>query len=789
VSPKNAEDTTPLPVPEEKEEAENLQAHEEMAEQTQSVPGPAEPSTLTTDEANEDTETKHVTEEETTQVEKSSVPMLPARNNSSPDRDEDHEAPIMFEEIKARGGPSQIEKSAENQEPSTASNNMEMDAPALTEVSNKPEDVAITVTETTRINSLDETTPTVVEETADAMDVDAALDASLKDTIEQIETEKVEVIENNVTVNEEVQTRITNVQEETSASVQVKAVQETSLIQLQETLEDNAESSIINSTEGLSGEGDAEAGKTQEFHDAMMQDAPSENATGKPAINTIVVEDAEEHSTKDGQLSPPATHFSQVQNLQEDTINVAAHDHGQHLLTPSETQVRQVDMSDILQTTAYNDETDEEDANPEDQIMAEILQHSPTKQDTHLPIESVAFPPAASQTKPFTQTEQADETHEGPASQSEPEHVAAVAKSLRPQRSKLNRASGYIDQEDPSMALIAATPAKESANSGSKHSSPAPVGPSSKTRSKTRSKTHDDPSIQLAGALEQSETKNKRKRKAADDESITSLDNSPSGTRRVLRSMTDHDDLSILLAKGSSPPARQTRPDLKRETPVRETRSVSRSLRLQEESPDASFASLISPSIAGSFATVPEDGEEDVKSLKLRLAKNLRTDFPDFLPLKSLRGNIDKMTDVLAVVTQTPPQPHRPKQGRPRGFMLTLTLTDPSTAPTQVRVANIFRPHLTSLPEVESGDIILLRRVKVVSMTGRNFGVRSEDLSPWAVFKPNGEQALSQVKGPPVEITPEEIEHAKGLRQWWSLQDDNAMNKIRKVTESKENAK
>jgi len=189
---------------------------------------------------------------------------------------------------------------------------------------------------------------------------------------------------------------------------------------------------------------------------------------------------------------------------------------------------------------------------------------------------------------------------------------------------------------------------------------------------------------------------------------------------------------------------------------------------------------------------VPE--EEDVKTLKIQLVKSLRTNLPDFLSLKMLsRNSIDKMTDILAVITQSPPPPHRPKHG-PRDFMLTLCLTDPSTAPTQVRVAHIFRPHLTSLPDVESGDVILLRRVKVVSMKGRGFGVRSEDGSSWAVSKYNEREILTQVKGPPIEITPEEIQYAKGLRHWWSLQDDNAMGKIetasRKVTEAgKENAK
>ena len=486
-------------------------------------------------------------------------------------------------------------------------------------------------------------------------------------------------------------------------------------------------------------------------------------------------------------------------------------------------------MLDTLQTVTDENHSDEEDADPEDQIMSEILQHSPVRPDTHVEIDPATLSPAASKSKSPTQTGQPKGAQGKSASQSDPAPEVVASKILRSRRHKHNGESDEDDQDDPSMALIIATPAVGPADSGSKHSSPASTRPSSRTRSRTHrddpsiqlaggsgqaetknkrkrkatddesvaSVDRDDPSIQLAGASVQTDTRNKRKKKATDDESIASVDNSPPGSQRVLRSRNDHGDPSVLLAKGSSPSTRQTRshrtPDPKHETPRRETRSVSRSFQLQEESPDASFASLKSPSIAGSFATVPEDVEEDVKTLKLRLVKTLRVDLPDFLSLKSLRGNINKMTDVLAVVTQTPPQPHRPKHG-PRDFMLTLSLTDPSTAPTQVRVAHIFRPHLTSLPEVESGDVILLRRFKVVSMKGRDFGIRSEDSSSWAVSKPNDGQILSQVKGPPIEITPEEIEYAKGLRHWWSLQDDSAMNKIetasRKVTEAgKENAK
>ncbi|RGP66144.1 hypothetical protein FLONG3_8961 [Fusarium longipes] len=779
-----------------KGETENLGVDEEMAEQAQTSPKPAEePPTPTTKETGEDTEMKNTTEEETTGVGATSIPMPSAPKDSIPVRDEATEAPTISEEIKDGGG-SYINEFAENEEPSAASHDVEMDAPSPKEVFNKPEDVIIAPEETTRANLRD--APAVVEEPTEAMDVDTLPDAPLQDAERPTETEKVETVETvetNVTVMEDIQTTTTDAQE-ISANVQVVVAREEPLTQLPEISEDHAEPSNINLTMDTSEEGGAEARETQESHDTVhsephdisIQDASSEDVLGKPATGTAMVGDAEEQPTKDGQISPPPTQVSQTQTLQEDEV----HGHDQHLPTPVKTQqVIEVETSDTLQTVTYDDQTDEEDASPEDQIMAEILQHSPVKQDTHPPLDPVVFSHTTSEAKTLAQTEQASETHEESVLHSEPAPEISVAKSSRPRRFKQSRPSN--DNDDLSMALIEASPATGPADGGSKHSSPVPTGPSSKTRSKT----HDDPSIQLAGGLEQAETKNKRKRKATDDESIASMDNSPPGTQRVLRSMTDHDDPSLLLAKGTSPSARQTRshktPDPKRETPRRETRSVSRSFQLQEESPDASFASLKSPSIAGSFATVPEDNEEDVKTLKLRLVKSLRTDLPDFLSLKNLRGNINKVTDILAVATQTPPQPHRPKNG-PRDFMLTLTLTDPSTAPTQVRVAHIFRPHLASLPEVESGDIVLLRRVKVVSMKGRDFGVRSEDSSSWAVSKPNDEQVLGQVKGPPVEITPEEIEYAKGLRHWWGLQDDSAMNKIetasRKVTEAgKENAK
>ncbi|UKZ83471.1 hypothetical protein TrVFT333_011280 [Trichoderma virens FT-333] len=189
----------------------------------------------------------------------------------------------------------------------------------------------------------------------------------------------------------------------------------------------------------------------------------------------------------------------------------------------------------------------------------------------------------------------------------------------------------------------------------------------------------------------------------------------------------------------------------------------------------AAVPSTKTPSVASSVA---EDG--NMTSLKLQLLKSLRTTLPDCLPLKSLRTSLTKTADILAVATLTPRQPHRPKHG-PRDYMLELYLTDPSVAPTGVNIAHIFRPHQASLPIVQAGDIVLLRRVQVVSMQGRGFGIRAGDASAWAVFEKDDDEMLPQIKGPPVEVTDEEVAYVQGLRRWWGLQDDKTLAKIDKA--------
>ncbi|OAQ64391.1 telomere end binding protein [Pochonia chlamydosporia 170] len=287
------------------------------------------------------------------------------------------------------------------------------------------------------------------------------------------------------------------------------------------------------------------------------------------------------------------------------------------------------------------------------------------------------------------------------------------------------------------------------------------------------SSRRDDPSIRLAQASSQ----------AQDEPSQPEQDATQTSQGiRVTRSTKSDRDPSIQLAKASAEPSK---PD---ETPstVRVTRSMTEHSEEHHHQPGGTSKRpvtpetqhdevLQSPSVSGSFIE-----DESLSALKRQLQRDLQTQLPDYIPLRSLRTSLNKTTDILAVATSTPPQPHRPKHG-PRDYMLELSLTDPSS-PSTVIIADIFRPHQASLPVVHKGDVVLLRRVTVVSMKGRGFGVRVGDASAWAVFEHGDEEMLPQIKGPPVEVADEEVEYAGGLRRWWDALDDRARGKIDRAT-------
>ncbi|RMJ04842.1 hypothetical protein CDV36_014486 [Fusarium kuroshium] len=559
-----------------------------------------------------------------------------------------------------------------------------------------------------------------------------------------------------------------------------------------------------------------------ESPDATMQDAASELTAAAQQQPTGAVDQtghgegegegageagsddqlaADEQLATHGQMSPPSTQISyarasqdtnrETTMLSQATSIISNDHHGAHLPTPGETQQEiEVEMAVTVTTATTNQDmpVDEDDVGPEDQIMAEILQHSPVRPDTTLKHASPAVcSPTTSVPKSSPRTVQTEELHETPSktAQRAPE-AAPITKSLRSRRHRSSKSSDHADlsQPDPSILLAIGSAAPTHGESHAKHISP--TGSVRVTRSRAE---HNDPSLQLVRASTQAdEGKGRGKRKAADSQSIASAENSSPGSMRVTRQRVE-DDPSIRLIKASSPSTRQTRSrrtsDHKRETPKRETRSASRSLQLRGDTPGASSAALKSPSIAGSAATAAED--ENVGSVKLQLLRSLRTSMPDYLSLKSLRNSLNKTTDILAIATATPEKAHRPKHG-PRDYMLTLNLTDPSMAPSGVCVAHIFRPHLAAMPAVHIGDAVLLRRFQVVSMKGRGFGLRAGDASAWAVFEKAGVEMEPQVKGPPVELTADDVKYAEGLRRWWSLLDDKVMEKIekasRKVTEA-----
>ncbi|KHN95754.1 Telomere end binding protein [Metarhizium album ARSEF 1941] len=297
---------------------------------------------------------------------------------------------------------------------------------------------------------------------------------------------------------------------------------------------------------------------------------------------------------------------------------------------------------------------------------------------------------------------------------------------------------------------------------------------------------HEDPSVLLARASSPTHSDELEPEPAE----ATNEPSSPGMLRILGRAKPDHADPSVLLARSSPEPSKRD------ETPgptVRVTRSMTehtegpssptrhrtcrRPATPETQTTHRDDQTLASPSIAGS---VVED--ESLSTLKRQLQKDLRTRLPDYAPLRSLRTSLNKTVDVLAVATSTPPQPHRPKHG-PRDYMLELTLSDPSSAPSGISVAHIFRPHQASLPVVHKGDAVLLRRVTVVSMKGRGFGVRVSDASAWAVFETGDEEMLPQIKGPPVEVADDEVEYAGGLKKWWAALDQTARSKIDRATQ------
>ncbi|KAJ4414546.1 hypothetical protein N0V85_003107 [Neurospora sp. IMI 360204] len=306
------------------------------------------------------------------------------------------------------------------------------------------------------------------------------------------------------------------------------------------------------------------------------------------------------------------------------------------------------------------------------------------------------------------------------------------------------------------------------------------------------------------------------------------------------RSADDKDaDLGVKLARqavtASAKRGRRQQPALEPlRTSARITRARSGSVpksATTEENDDAKATALASPSkrsFASSFNSASAAASEDITTpqpttsypddhnidnpaaneplpndpatLKLSLSRLLRSQpqFASCLSLKSIRNNLGKNVDIVAMVSSTPTNPTRAKGG-PREYMMSFNVTDPSTAPTHVVEVQMYRAHKESLPIVKPGDAILLKQVEIRSMTaGKGFGLRTGEGSAWAVFEAtpeeedeevDGEGANTassqppQIKGPAVENWEEFGGYMVMLKKWYRLllKDEAAKGKLEKA--------
>lgn len=143
-----------------------------------------------------------------------------------------------------------------------------------------------------------------------------------------------------------------------------------------------------------------------------------------------------------------------------------------------------------------------------------------------------------------------------------------------------------------------------------------------------------------------------------------------------------------------------------------------------------------------------------------------RTNISYYVPLTTLTSRFSTIVDILAVVLSST-SITRATAG-PKDYGQTIYITDPAacrqTPNTPVITAQIFRPNNKCFPIAEKGDAILLRDFKVQTFN-RQAILLSTKSSAWAVFRRSAPLEV-QIRGPPVELGPEERMFAQGLWRW-----------------------
>jgi hypothetical protein len=388
----------------------------------------------------------------------------------------------------------------------------------------------------------------------------------------------------------------------------------------------------------------------------------------------------------------------------------------------------------------------DDDITAEQQIMAESqeYQQALSQLDDMQDKDSESQPVASS-----------DRAHKSAKRKRDPD-ASITVQSLRSwdHRRSTSSDAGVNDHlQDPSVALAKAPPSSATKTT--------------REDSRPRTATNEqpqDPSIALARA-------------SAPSTAATSREDAKSRlTVHVTRSMVDHADPSLDLARAPTTPRRSSR---KHATPDRslDTPALSQSFRDKTPETTTNDDVLNTPSVVDSTVE-----DEQVSTLKKWLTKDLRTNLPECLHLKAIRNHQKKVMDAIGVVTRDPLEPYRPKGG-PRDYMLELIITDQAASPNNVVVAQFFRPHKSSLPLAQVGDVVILRQFQTLSLNKRGVGLRSTDESAWAVIEKRDQEMLPQIKGPPVEVSEAEVAHAEGLRRWWGLLDGKTLDKLAKATD------
>lgn len=250
---------------------------------------------------------------------------------------------------------------------------------------------------------------------------------------------------------------------------------------------------------------------------------------------------------------------------------------------------------------------------------------------------------------------------------------------------------------------------------------------------------------------------------------------------------------------------------------------------LNHEAPPLSTAPATTKTIRKAASTAKTNGSVSPPQLKrYSSSQGLRTSLTYLTPLTNLEMHLSNpgvKVDVLAIVTETPSEAKRAKLG-PRDWYVVLHVTDPAfleqqdnkssrggavlsqgdSQPISREAANgchepdkeeredmrveMYRPWKASLPAAAPGDVILLRNFGVRSRNRRTYLLSGQE-SAWCVFRAGAEDnddadsdarrrpswarrgidlpLREEVRGPPVEVGPEERDKAEELRGWWDV--------------------